>query len=161
MTDAVLVIGYGNSLRSDDGAGPLAASLLAHDIRSRRLRVLQCHQLTPELAVDLSSVSRAILIDAEVPAHGADQQPRGEGSRVTVRAIEPLATDANRISHHLDAASLLALTRELYGSSPRTWLVSVRGDSFEVGEDVSADVRAALPAVVEACLDIAEGGDRA
>ena len=48
MTGAgVLVVGYGNPLRGDDGFGCHAAALLAADPRLEEARVLARHQLTP------------------------------------------------------------------------------------------------------------------
>ena len=52
--DGVLVIGYGNALRTDDGFGWHAAGRLAADPRLDGAEILQLHQLTPELALDIS-----------------------------------------------------------------------------------------------------------
>jgi hydrogenase maturation protease len=159
MTHSVLVIGYGNPLRCDDGVGPAVASALSCDVRAFGLTVLQRHQLTPELAPDLAAATRLILIDAEMPL--ADEPAtRGTssvtgGSRIAVRTIEPAACDGAASSHHLDPSTLLALSRELYGSAPRTYLISVRGDSFEVGEELTDQVAACVPLVVETTLQLA------
>ena len=82
----VLVIGYGNTLRSDDGVGWVAAALLADDPRlagdlSRAgVEVRAVHQLTPELALDFSRASLVILIDAAV-----DDPP----GAISVQALTP------------------------------------------------------------------------
>ena len=47
LQSGVLVIGYGNTLRSDDGAGVVAAERLAEAIGSRAT-VLTRHQLLPD-----------------------------------------------------------------------------------------------------------------
>jgi hydrogenase maturation protease len=60
----VLVVGYGNSLRGDDGVGWHAAGRLAADPRLAGARVLARHQLTPELAVDVAQASLVVLVDA-------------------------------------------------------------------------------------------------
>ncbi|MFI5043071.1 MAG: hydrogenase maturation protease, partial [Acidimicrobiales bacterium] len=70
IAGGVLVIGYGNTLRSDDGVGWHAAALLAEDPRLAGVEVLAVHQLTPELALDMSRATLVILIDA-----GADDPP--------------------------------------------------------------------------------------
>ena len=54
-----LVIGYGNSLRGDDGAGPYAARLLQNMNDEGGWDIVACHQLTPELA---ETISRASLV---------------------------------------------------------------------------------------------------
>jgi len=46
----VLVIGYGNTLRGDDGLGQRAAEALAQRALPDGVEVLSCHQLTIELA---------------------------------------------------------------------------------------------------------------
>jgi hydrogenase maturation protease len=46
----VLIIGYGNPFRSDDGLGWQIANELSRTNRSAETEVLPCHQLTPELA---------------------------------------------------------------------------------------------------------------
>jgi hydrogenase maturation protease len=153
-----LVIGYGNALRTDDGVGPLAASLLAHDIRARGIRIMQRHQLTPELAIDLAAATRVVLIDARAPERWAADETDERVPRVAVQLVEPARADGAASSHHLDPETLLALTRELYGCAPQTWLVSVLGASFDVGEDLSTCVREVLPEVVETCLVLAEDG---
>ena len=52
-----LVIGFGNALRSDDGAGFKAAVLLEAELSSPTVSVIATHQLTPELA---EPVARAL-----------------------------------------------------------------------------------------------------
>ncbi len=76
----VLVIGYGNALRSDDGVGWHAAALLADDPRLAGIDVLALHQLSPELALDMSRASLVILVDA-----GVDDPPG------TIAVLRPAA----------------------------------------------------------------------
>jgi Ni,Fe-hydrogenase maturation factor len=64
----VLVVGYGNSLRGDDGAGWHAAARLAADPRLTGARVLARHQLTPELAAEVATASLVVLVDATTDA---------------------------------------------------------------------------------------------
>ena len=117
MTAAgVLVVGYGNSLRSDDGVGWHAARLLATDPRLAGARVLARHQLTPELAEDISRAALVVLVDAS-----AD----GDPGAVSVRRVEPRRIDPATWSHHLDPESLAGLAKDLYGGVPPIVLVSV------------------------------------
>jgi len=50
----VLIVGYGNALRSDDALGPLIAARLVEDPRFGGATVVAAHQLTPEMAIDVS-----------------------------------------------------------------------------------------------------------
>src|SRR5919198_4121190 len=67
----VLVVGYGSSLRGDDGLGWHAAALLAADPRLAGAEVLARHQLTPELAEDVSRAALVVLVDARADGGGA------------------------------------------------------------------------------------------
>lgn len=147
----VLVIGYGNTLRSDDGLGWHAAELLADDPRIAGAEVLWRHQLSPELAVDVARATLVILIDASADA---------ESGAVAVRRVAPTPGAETVMSHHIDPESLVALAVELYGAAPNVHLVSVGAASLEVGDRLSPEVERALPAVVDAVLEIVAQRDR-
>ena len=53
----VLVIGYGNPLRGDDGIGWSAANALAEGMQDDRVRIVACIQLTPELAESIAQAT--------------------------------------------------------------------------------------------------------
>lgn len=146
--NGVLVIGYGNVLRSDDGLGWRVAELLAADERLTGARVLACHQLTPELAEDIGASRLVVLVDARL-----DGGPPG-----SVRA-ESLDRDrAARVggSHHVDAGAVIDLVERLYGAPPPVVLVSVRAECLDVGEHLSPPVAAAIPEAVDAVLRAVE-----
>lgn len=139
-----LIIGYGNPLRGDDGLGWHAARLLADVAAARDAEVVTCHQLTPELAQPISEAATVIFVDA------AREGPPG---LLDWRRVEGLAGPAS-YTHHISPESLLGLARELYGRSPRAFVVSVAAGSFECGEELSSVVRAALPALVKRVGDL-------
>jgi hydrogenase maturation protease len=140
----VLVIGYGNALRTDDGVGWHAARLLARDPRFADVVVVAEHQLTPELAFDLSLASLVVLLDAST------ETPAGS---VTVRSIVAPGAAAGvppgASSHHVDPELLLALARELYGRAPEAVVVSVGVTDMGLGDGLTPAVEAALPAVAD------------
>ena len=147
----VLVIGYGNVLRSDDGVGWHAAALLADDPRVAGVEVLAVHQLTPELALDISRASLVILVDA-----AADVQ----AGLISVQALGP-EDDAGAgeggigaASHHVGPAELVAVARELYAAAPKVLVMRIGVADMELGEALSPPVAAALPAVVEAVVSL-------
>jgi hydrogenase maturation protease len=141
MTDGVLIVGYGNALRTDDGLGWHAAERLADDPRLAGASVIQRHQLTPELALDISEAALVVLVDA---SHGP---PAGT---FTVARVERAGGAGTTWSHHLSPPSLVALAHELYGAAPDVFLVSCGVESLEMGERLSPVVEAALPRVVDA-----------
>jgi hydrogenase maturation protease len=121
-----LVIGFGNECRGDDALGPEVARRIA----SRRwpgVRVAVMHQLTPELAEELSLAARAIFVDAHV---------NGRGPSIVVEPISPDRGDS--LATHLgDPRALLALAQILYGRAPQSWLVTIAGERFAPGEPLS------------------------
>ena len=62
----VLVIGYGNPLRGDDGIGRVIAEHIAETLRPEAIDVVVAHQLTPELTEPISRSGLVIFVDAAV-----------------------------------------------------------------------------------------------
>ena len=141
MTAAgVLVVGYGNQLRGDDGFGCHAAGVLAADPRLKGATVLARHQLTPELAADIAGASLVVMIDASVD---------GAPGSVAVRSIQPRRDSLLSWSHHLDPAALAGLAQALYDHVPPIVLISVAGAAFADGDRLSPALQRVLPEVVE------------
>jgi hydrogenase maturation protease len=120
---SVIVIGYGNDLRSDDGIGQRVANVL----HLSNVQSLAVHQLTPELAHTLASVDLAIFVDACIVSYR---------SQVEVRSLTP-ASHTVITGHTGDPSSLLALTKAIYGDCPQAWWITVPGVNFEVGDRLS------------------------
>jgi len=131
----VLVLGYGNPLRCDDGLGWQVAVELFRANKSPEVLVLPGHQLTPELAEPISRAETVLFIDS------ARQGKPGEFRCDQVRS-QPGPVP---FTHHLSPSGLLDLSSELYGCCPRAYLLTICGESFEVGESLSATVSARLP----------------
>jgi hydrogenase maturation protease len=130
----ILIVGYGNPLRSDDGLGWRAAEALTRSLSLPEVEVVICQQLTPELADNLTRADVVFFIDA---ARGG--QPGDLG-------CEPVTPRPGMIdTHHSSPAGLLALAQQLYGASPRAFVVSICGECFDHGKALSATVEAALP----------------
>jgi hydrogenase maturation protease len=135
-----LILACGNTLRGDDGVGLwLAEWAERHFSTQAGVRVIADHQWTPELAEDVARTESVLFIDCSV-----DSLP---GS-VTLAPVEPVSSGPEHNTHHLGAAELLALARELYGSLPANALsLTIGAGSTELGEVFSAPVSAALPNV--------------
>jgi hydrogenase maturation protease len=148
----VLVVGYGSTLHGDDGVGQAVAERLAGDARMTSAIVIARHQLTPDLAVDLSVADLVVLVDA---SH--DLSP---GCFDTL-ALQPTAGPSSSDSHRLVPEDLLGLSRALYGTSPDVWLVRVGTASMELGDPLTPAVHDAIPSVVEAVVRLTEREQRA
>ncbi|NDJ87250.1 MAG: hydrogenase maturation protease [Chloroflexi bacterium] len=137
----VLVIGYGNVLRTDDGIGPAVAACVAQRCAAADVEVLSLHQLLPELAEPISQARQVVFIDASI-----DGVP---GTIACWRLLPGPETEAaGPLVHHLDPQRLLELAQLLYGHAPAAALVSVVGQDFSLGEGLSECVRHALPDTV-------------
>jgi len=144
-----LVIGYGNSLRNDDGAGQVVAEMVASwelpDVRS-----LSLTQLTPELAADIATAETVIFVDAVVVESDAP-------ARVEIQVLEPQVAQIHW-GHHGDPRSLLALTHHLYQATPTAYWVLVAGTNFDLGEEFSATIKAGIQIAVERIKQILNEG---
>lgn len=159
--DAVLVVGYGNPLRSDDGVGPAVAALVAADPRMAGAAVLVEHQLAPELAADFAEARRVILIDAADGAGPGEVAVRRLGSgpqEEPASTLGDVGAGGPPLTHHVSPSSLAGIARTLYGAEPEVLVVSVGAASFELGEMLTPEVAAAVPLVVEAAIRAALGG---
>jgi hydrogenase maturation protease len=140
-----LVVGYGNPLRGDDGIGWVIAERLADDPRMAGVEVVARHQLTPELALDVSRVDLVVLVDAR------SGPPAGS---LAIEQVDPSSSSGTTWSHHVSPASLVALARELYGRAAEVRVVSVGAGSLDVGEGLSPLVQAAVDRAVDAIAEL-------
>jgi len=133
-----LIIGYGNALRGDDGAGFLAAELLRDRIHRPDIEILSQHQLLPELMEPISRASRVIFIDASVSGRA------GKVHRIPLRPAPACA----RVTHHATPEALLAGAQSLYGHTPEATLYTIPGRNFQVGQELTPSVRRAVNELV-------------
>lgn len=143
----VLVLGYGSTLRRDDGLGVLAARALEGRWREPRARVEACAQLLIEHAALLAESGYAVFIDA-----ARDAAP-GE---VSARPVTAQAPRPSPLTHHLTPGSLLFAARRLYGRCPEAVLVAVGGRDFGPGEELSPPAARALPVAVATAAALVE-----
>jgi hydrogenase maturation protease len=128
----ILVLGYGNPMRSDDGLGWQIAVELFRTNHSPDVEVLPCHQLTPELAPTVSRADVVIFVDCE---------QGGTPGEICCREVRCEAMPLS-FTHHLTPGSLMALSSELFGACPRAWLLSMQGQEYSAGDSFSPAVAA-------------------
>ena len=152
MTDRILVIGYGNALRTDDGVGWHVANRLAADARLAGVTVFARHQLTPELALDINRAALVVFVDA------GRGPPAGT---FTMERMQATASSGSGWSHILNPSSLVDLARELYGRVPEVVVIKVGVESLMIGDRLSPVVEASLPGLVDAVAElVADHGAR-
>jgi hydrogenase maturation protease len=133
-----LILGCGNTLRGDDGIGPLLCGWAEERFAGEPgVRVIASHQWSPEMAEDVAAADTVLFIDCAL------DQTAGQ---VVLRELSPVPLKPGLVTHHLGAPELLHTALELYGAQPRrALLLTVGAGSVEIGEDLSASVRIAIP----------------
>lgn len=148
----ILIIGYGNPSRRDDGVGlviinglrqRLGLSLLTdnddgYGDLGQAVDTLFLQQLMPELAETLAAYDRVFFVDAHV----------GLYPEIVRRVVVTANADPAIVSHHVKPAALLEIAGRLYGRSPQAELVSVLGQDFNFGFALSPATAAGAAQVI-------------
>jgi hydrogenase maturation protease len=148
----ILVIGYGNPGRRDDGLGPaLAARLQALNLPG--VTVENDYQLSIEHAEVVARYDVVVFADAarDVPGDGPFY-------------LSPLtpAPDARSFSHSLSPQAVLELAAQCFGARPRGWLLGIRpADLDSFGEGISPQGQENLSSALAALQQAIETGQLA
>lgn len=121
----ILVIGYGNTLRGDDGVGPRVAEAVGA-LQLPGVRTLICQQLSPEHAAPISLATTVIFVDAAV-----DAPPE-----VQLRRLDPNETP-QLLAHAADPQTMLALSRDVFGHVPQAWWLTIPAVKMEFSEELT------------------------
>jgi len=137
----ILVIGYGNPGRRDDGLGPaLAARLEALGLPG--VTVESDYQLSIEHAERAARHDIVVFADAAADIDGH--------APFYLRSVQP-APDAFHFSHSVSPQAVLHLAAQCFDSRPRGWLLGIRPvdlDSF--AEGLTPQAQTNLGAALEA-----------
>ncbi len=144
----LLILGYGNPLRGDDGLGWHAAERLRGLLTDPEIEIQAVHQLTPEIAERLSRAGRVIFIDAAA---------EGEPGTIQRRRIVPESASV-AFTHQATPSALLAAAFAWYGRAPEAELFSIPVESTEPGSDLTPDVQRALDYLVSTIVAEARDG---
>jgi len=133
FSGSILILGYGNPDREDDGVAwhildrlasrldPDSQGMGEETVRSfGRVTLKFALQLMPEMAEEVAEFGRVVFIDAHT------------GSEPEDLTWLPLAAQFQKspFTHHMTPATLLSIAESLYGSRPEAVLVAVRGFDF-------------------------------
>ena len=132
----LLVIGYGNTLRRDDGVGPAVAETIAA-LALPGVEALACPLLAPELAATLAQARRVVFVDAAIDS------PR----EVQLRPLAP-ADSSQIMAHAADPRTMLALARDVFGHTPQAWWLTIPAEDLAIGEGFSPAVDQGLVTAV-------------
>jgi hydrogenase maturation protease len=118
----ILVLGYGNPGRQDDGLGPAVAAGI-DGLGWANVTAYDNYQLTIEDALDVAAHEIVWFVDA------AKTGP----TPYVVQGLSPAAT-IEFTSHIVRPEAVLAIARQCYGAAPQAFLLAVRGYGFEFVE---------------------------
>ena len=141
----LLVIGYGNTLRHDDGVGPRIAEAV-EDLNLPGVRTLVSQQLSPEHAEPVARARRVIFVDAAVD----------QAEDVKFRKLTPGDT-TQLMAHAADPRTMLALARDVFGHAPEAWWLTIRAVKLGFGTDFSPEAEAGFQKAVTEIRRMADG----
>jgi hydrogenase maturation protease len=140
-----LVIGYGNDLRSDDGAGRVVADRInALDLPGVSVRSVV--QLTPELALEMAEVDTVVFVDASIEVSETTATPVG-------RDIE----NPPAMSHFSTPERLLAMTAEVGTPPSQVVAISIPVTDIGLGMELTPMTAIGVEKAVEMVREIVAG----
>jgi hydrogenase maturation protease len=149
VTKRILVLGYGNPSRRDDGLGPAFAEAIDR-MNFDGVTVDAGYQLGIEDAVDIADYDEVLFVDAA-----------GEGTEpFSFERLSPeLSTSFT--THRVRPSFVLAIAREVFDAETKGYLLGIRGYELdELEEGLSKGARANLDAALRFVAQALETGDR-
>jgi len=131
----VLLLGYGNPSRGDDGLGPALLEMIEADRRQGRapdiFDTLTDYQLQIEHALDMQKRQLVVFIDATLSATAP----------FDYSLLEP-CRDNSYTSHAMSPAALLAVYEQVCGEPlPDAYLLGISAYQFDLGTSITAQAR--------------------
>jgi len=125
LNEPLLIFAYGNPSRGDDALGPLLIEKL-QILNLEGIEILTDFQLQVEHAYDLQGRERVLFIDASVSCEAPYTFSRLFAQK-----------DPSYTTHVMSPMAVMHVYQELYGDPPPSYLLQVRGESFELGASLS------------------------
>lgn len=136
MPKPVLLFGYGNLSRGDDALGPLLLEYAESRCDLDAVEILTDFQLQIEHALDLDNRDLVMFVDASVACDDA----------FGFSLLQP-ARDKSYTTHAMSPAAVLDVYRSIKNQDPPPcFLLSIKAEQFELGEDLSVSAEANLVA---------------
>ena len=132
VSPRILVLGYGNPGRQDDGLGPAAVAQI-ENLGLPGVTASDGYQLVIEDSVEIAAHDVVWFVDAA----------RTGAEPYEVHALSP-ALDIAFTSHLVKPEVLLAIAKQYYGKSPEAHLLGIRGYEFEFLEGLTVRARGNL-----------------
>ncbi|HCG98574.1 MAG: hypothetical protein A2074_08465 [Candidatus Aquicultor primus] len=145
MDKNIVIIGYGNQLRGDDGVGLLVLDELSHTFAGRPdICLIRRQQLDIADTEEISECRAVIFVDAHI------SEERGD---VEINKIDLVEGATFVVTHISLPEELMSATQAIYDSAPPAYVCAVRGYDFAFGTTVTENAR---KLVAQAARDIVE-----
>lgn len=138
----MLILGCGNQDRGDDAAGLLAARKL----RELGIAAVNCSGEASILLDFWGGAEDVLVIDAVLTGAATGTVHVWDAQNISIPPRKGSST------HGLGLAEAIELARTLKQMPRRLRVYGIEGRNFQIGSEVSAEVRAAVPQVVEKIL---------
>jgi hydrogenase maturation protease len=130
----ILVYGYGNPGRADDGLGIAFSESIESWVNKENIKNVTCesnYQLNIEDAEIISRFDIVIFADASLE----------EISSVSLTKVLPSDSRIEFSMHAVSSAFVLDLCNQIYNVSPQTWLIHIKGVDWDFREGFSAEAK--------------------
>ncbi len=149
MSKPILVFGYGNESRGDDALGPLLIEYLEQHCDLDQVDLLTDFQLQVEHALDLENRKLVIFADASMACQSAFAFDR----------LIP-AKDESYTTHAMSPASVLSVFQAIQSQAlPECYLLSLKGEQFDLGAELSSSARQNLNEASQFLLSLLQNPD--
>jgi hydrogenase maturation protease len=130
----ILVAGYGNPFREDDSVGHVLAPRISEYLESmdNEVELWIDQQLLPEIVEDMRDKDMAFFVDSLADSSKGDH---------IFEEMEPDPDIEGLNIHSMGPGWILHLMRELHMQAPRTFLISVAGESFNFSENMTRECK--------------------
>jgi hydrogenase maturation protease len=138
--DTILLYGYGNPGRGDDGLGPALATAI-EEFGMPGIVVDANYQLTIEDAVEIAGYAAVVFADAAMQGPSPFWFSRIDDSAIK-RTGNAMGNSLGWTSHSVSPVQVVALARDLFGSRVTAYTLGIRGYAFgDLDEALSLSAR--------------------
>jgi hydrogenase maturation protease len=141
----ILLIGYGNPTRMDDGVGWYIAKMIRDGI-SDKVDVMEADQLSVEMIEDIKDRQVVIFVDAHVSE---------EDDWIRISEVQP-DTKLGLTAHIVSPSNLLSICQSIYNKYPKAYLYSVKGVNFDFSEELSEQTRKSADEAIKLVYDLVD-----
>lgn len=146
----ILIYGYGNPGRQDDGLGPALVDHLKEWIRRENISNVELdsdYQLNVEDSLTISEKDIVVFVDASIE----------DIDDYCLTKVSPEGSKIEFTMHAVSASFILDLCNKLYNKNPDTYLLHIKGYEWdfkeELTEKANGNLNAALTFIKERITD--------